>query len=210
MHRLARPPAARPSRPAERRGASQRAGLALALALAAGCSQRALVGRDDALDAATYDTAPFDGPGVVEGRLHSHAVFNSVDKVYWFGGANDPSILELYIYEDDPTCDDVSKIGWLTSSKVRPGDLMGLTIGGNQPGVYEVSPEKPPAAGHAYLLHVIDQTDPVIDSEGLSGSVTITSVKPGQSVSGAFGATFSTGTLKGSFNATWCPTGVGL
>jgi hypothetical protein len=50
----------------------------------------------------------------------------------------------------------------------------------------------------------------VTDSEGITGTVTITSVNPGESVSGAFEATFTTGTLQGSFNALPCPTGVEL
>ncbi len=208
-----------PSAPvADRRArAPRRATLALSLALAVpaglGCSQRALVGRESPLDqdaSFDYSTAPIDGPGYVDGRLHAHAVFNSVERVYWFGGANDPSTLELYIFEDMPTCDDVSTSGWETSQRVRPTDLMGITIGGATPGVYEVAAEKPPAPGKAYLLHVIDQTNPMIESVGENGSVTITSVKPGESVSGAFEANFYTGTLQGSFNATWCPTGVGL
>jgi hypothetical protein len=185
---------------------------AVALALA-GCTQRALVGGIDPLDqdAATpmYSTEPIDGPGFVDGHVHSHAVFNSVERVYWFGPAGDPN-LSVYIFEDMPTCDDVSKLAWLASPKVRPADLMGITLGGNQPGVYHVVPEKPPRDGNAYLLHVIDQADPVEESEGLSGTVTITSVKPGESVSGAFEATFSTGTLQGSFNAVPCTTGVDL
>jgi hypothetical protein len=201
---------ARPARPA------RRATLLLSLALAApaglACTQRALVGRQTPLvqDAApTYDLAPFDGPGFVDGHVHAHAVFNMVDRVYWFNAPGDQSIT-VYIFEQMPACDDVSKNGWLTSPKVRPGDLMGITVGGGKPGVYSIVAEKPPRAGNAYLLHVIDQTDPVIESEGLGGTVTITSVKPGEGVSGAFEATFSTGTLQGSFNAVPCPTGVDL
>jgi hypothetical protein len=176
-----------------------------------GCTQRALVGRENALapdGAVSFDAAPVDGPGYVDGRLHAHAVFDQVGAVYWLGGDNDPSRLELYIYEVTPTCDELATADWLP--KVRPTDLMGITIGGATPGTYAVAAENPPGPGKAYLLHVIDQADPVIESEGQSGSVTITSVKPGETVSGAFEATFSTGTLQGAFNATWCPTGLGL
>jgi hypothetical protein len=109
-----------------------------------------------------------------------------------------------------PTCSDVSTLAWLASPKVRPADVMGITLGGVRTGVYQVVDEKPPRDGNAYLLHVIDQADPILESEGISGTVTITSVKPGESVSGAFEATFSTGTLQGSFNAEPCPTGVEL
>ena len=43
----------------------------------------------------------------------------------------------------------------------------------------------------------------------MTGSVVaISSVKPGEMVTGALDATFSTGTLQGQFNAKWCPTGV--
>jgi hypothetical protein len=207
------PATERPRSPARATFALPRALTAGALALAAlGCSQRALVGQISPLgeDAAiTYDTAPIDGPGYVDGHVHAHAVFNMVERVYWFNAPGDSSI-SVYIIENDPSCDDVSKSGWLATSKARPGDLMGLTIGGNERGVYQVVPEKPPRAGNAYLLHVIDQSDPVTESEGLSGTVTITSVKPGESVSGAFEATFSTGMLQGSFNALPCPTGIEL
>src|SRR5450432_407776 len=205
-----------PARASERR-ARPRPALALFLALAfaplagLGCTQRALVGREIVLahDASvTYDTAPFDGLGFVDGHLHAHAVFDYVNSVYWFGGDNDPSRIELWIYQDTASCEELSTPGWIT--KVRPTDLMGITVGGSKPGTYYVAAEKPPAPGNAYLLHVIDQSDPVEESEGQSGSVTITSVKPGVGVSGAFEATFQTGTLQGAFNAVWCPTGVGL
>jgi hypothetical protein len=210
-------PAAEPPARLGRRapGAPRFALVALALAApsALACSQSALVGRDTTLvqDAATptYDLAPFDGAGFVDGHVHAHAVFNTVERVYWFDDPSSHSIV-VYIFEDAPTCDDVSKNGWLTSPKVRPADLMGITVAGDKRGVYPVVPESPPSDGNAYLLHVIDQADPVRDSEGLSGTVTITDINPGQSVSGAFEATFSTGTLQGSFNAEPCPTGVSL
>jgi hypothetical protein len=209
------PSPTRPPAPTPERRARPRRVLALSLALAAtaglGCTQRALVGRENALarDASvSYDTAPFDGLGFVDGHLHAHAVFDYVNSVYWFGGDNDPSRIELWIYQDTASCEELSQSGWIT--KVRPTDLMGITVGGSTPGTYYVAAEKPPGPGNAYLLHVIDQSDPVEESEGQSGSVTITSVKPGVGVSGAFEATFSTGTLQGAFNAVWCPTGVGL
>jgi hypothetical protein len=187
----------------------------LALALASGCTQRALVATNgDAAvgpppaDAWISNLGPIDGPGYVDGRLHAHAVIDYVKNVFWFGGSDDPSRIEIWIFQDGMGCDVLSQPGWIT--KVRPTDLMGITVGGNKPGTYAVLPEKPPRAGAAYLLHVIDQADPIIESEGQSGTVVITTVKPGESVSGALDATFSTGTLQGQFNATWCPTGVGL
>jgi hypothetical protein len=203
--------------PAEPRGARRRSAVSLAFALALGlegaCTQRALVGREATLDAdaaAPFEVGPYDGLGFVDGHVHAHAVFNSVDRVLWFGGDGDPSRITFYIYEDMPTCEDVSKDGWLTNPKVRPADLMGITVGGNTPGRYDVVAETPPRPGNAYVLHVIDQADPVVESEGQSGTVIITDVKPAERVSGGFEAKFSTGSLEGDFNATWCPTGVAL
>ena len=188
-------------------------GLAAVLA-AGGCTQRALVGRNDPAgadasaydDAWAYDLAPFDGPGYVDGRVHAHAVIDYVKNVFWFGGDGDPSRISLWIFQDGMPCDVLSTPGWIP--KVRPTDLMNIIVGGTTPGAYAVVPEKPPSAGNAYLLHVIDQADPIVESEGLSGVVVISSVKPGEMVSGSLDATFSTGTLQGQFNATWCPTGV--
>jgi hypothetical protein len=180
----------------------------LGLGLAAGCTQSALVGRND-FDGA----APVDGPGYVNGALHAHAVFDHVDSVLWIGGDPDPSRLELYIFEVPATCEEISTPGWI--DKVRPTDLMGVTVGGTMPGRYVVSQTTPPAPGGAYLHHVIDQTATTIESIGSEGTVHITSVKPGESVSGNLVASFVTdaepeGDLQGAFNATWCPTGVGL
>jgi hypothetical protein len=189
-----------------------------AAALAAGgCTQRALVGYDDgsapgppaqdaAYDAWALDLDPVDGPGYVDGRLHAHAVLDYVKNVFWFGGDGDPSRISLWIFQDGMPCDVLSTPGWIP--KVRPTDLMNITVGGTDTGVYAVVPEKPPRAGNAYILHVINQADPIVESEGQGGIVVISSVKPGETVSGALDATFSTGTLQGQFNAKWCPTGV--
>ncbi len=175
----------------------------LAAALAGGCKQSALVGRIDGLDASADAM-----PGYVDGHLHAHAVFNMVESILWIGGTGDSSRLSLYIFEVDATCAEISTPGWRT--KVRPTDLMGITVGGTTAGTYVVAPETPPRPGNAFLLHEIDQADPVLDSTGETGSVVITSVKPNETITGTLNATFSTGSLEGAFTATWCPTGVPL
>jgi hypothetical protein len=175
-------------------------------ALALGCSQSALVGREESL--APFDGGVPDGPGYVDGRVHYHAVFDYVDSVYWIGATNDPNRVELYIYQDKATCAELSTPGWAT--RVRPTDLMGITLGGTTPGTYLVAPETPPRPGNAYVLHEIDQADPVIDSIGQSGTILITSVKPAEVVSGTLRVAFPIGGLEGAFNATWCATGVSL
>jgi hypothetical protein len=187
----------------------------LALALgASGCTQSALLGRETASafdggvynDGWAYDLAPVDGLGYVDGALHAHAVIDYVKHVYWFGSDGDPSSLSLWIFQDGMSCDVLSSPGWIP--KVRPTDLMNIIVGGTKAGVYPVVPERPPERGASYLLHIINQSDPVKESEGQTGVVVISSVKPGEMVSGSLDARFSTGTLQGQFNAVWCPTGV--
>ena len=186
--------------------ASWGSALGLAGLLVAGCTQSALVGLNDGL-------RPDGGPGAVDGALHAHAVFDRVDSVLWLGGGNDPARLELYIFEVPATCEELSTPGWI--DKVRPTDLMGITLGGTKPGRYTVTPTSPPAPGAAFLRHVIDQTAMTIESLGDQGKVDVLTVKPGETMSGTFDASFVTGadavgSLKGEFTATWCPTGVGL
>jgi hypothetical protein len=182
--------------------------LGLAAVLAGGCRQYALVGRDDAAAVTAFDAGPpYDGPSYVDGRVQGHAVFDYVDSVYWFGGDNDPSRIAVWIYQDQFTCQALST-PWVET--VRPTDVMGFTIGGTKPGAYTVEPRRPPAPGRAYVLHEVDQADPVIDSVGQSGIITVTDVQPGKSVSGWFNLTFETGTLDGRFTGTWCPTGISL
>jgi hypothetical protein len=178
----------------------------LTLALASGCTQSALVGRNN--EPPSDAAVDFDAPGFVDGRVHAHAVFDYVRSIYWLGGDNDRSHLVLYIYQDAVTCQELSTAGW--PDRIRPTDFMGMIVGGNGPSPYPIAPVKPPAAGNAYVLHEIDQHLPVIDSIGQSGTVVITSVTAGETVKGSIDATFDTGTLSGQFNATWCPTGLGL
>jgi hypothetical protein len=198
----------------QRRRWRARAGAVLLALAACGCTQRALLGAEGlggvdggiGTDAWSYNLSPVDGPGYVDGRLHAHAVIDYVNNVFWFGGDGDPTRMSLWIFQDGMPCEALSSPGWIP--KVRPTDLMNIVVGGTKPGAYAVVPEKPPNPGAAYLLHIIDQADPIIESEGQGGVVVISSVKPGEVVSGSLDATFSTGTLQGQFNATWCPTGV--
>jgi hypothetical protein len=182
--------------------------VSLALALfASGCSQSALVGAFGGPDAGPPPLAE-DAGSYVDGALHAHAVFNMVNDVFWIGSTGDPSRIELYLIETTASCEEISMSHWRES--VRPSDLMGITLGGTTPGTYTVAADTPPAPGHAYLLHEIDQANPVIDSVGEAGTVTLFEVKPGESLSGSLVATFSTGTLEAAFRATWCPTGITL
>jgi hypothetical protein len=178
------------------------------LALVSGCTQSALVGRNNGPLADGAVDVDFDAPGYIDGRVHSHAVFDAVRSIYWLGGDNDPSHLVLFLYRDLVSCQELSTTGW--PDRIRPTDFMGITVGGTAPGTYAIAQPKPPAAGNAYVLHEIDQHVPVIDSIGESGTVVITSVKAAESVTGTIEASFSTGMLAGEFNATWCPTGLGL
>lgn len=178
--------------------------LSVAAALAGGCRQEGLVG----LDTQPFDAGPpYDGPSYVDGAVHAHAVFDELKTVMWFGGDNDPSRIAVWFFQDEFTCEELST-PWVET--VRPTDVMGFTIGGTKPGVYTVEPKRPPARGHAYVLHEIDQADPVIDSIGESGTITLTEVQPGNRVSGSFVVTFDTGTLSGHFTGLWCPTGISL
>jgi hypothetical protein len=177
---------------------------ALTAALAGGCRQEGLVG----LDTQPFDAGPpYDGPSYVDGAVHAHAVFDELQTVMWFGGDNDPSRIAIWFFQDKFTCDELST-PWVET--VRPTDVMGFTIGGTKPGIYTVAPTRPPARGKAYVLHEIDQADPVIDSVGESGTITLTEVLPGNRVSGSFTVTFETGTLSGHFRGVWCPTGISL
>lgn len=184
--------------------------LALASVFAGGCRQYALVGNNDAAAGASdapYGVGPYDGPSFVDGRVQGHAVFDFVRSVYWFGGDNDPSRIAVWIYQDQFSCEDLST-PWV--ERVRPTDIMGVTIGGTTPGVYTVEPTRPPAPGRAYVLHEVDQTANVIDSVGQSGTIIVRDVQPGQSVSGSLDLVFETGTLQGQFTGVWCPTGISL
>jgi hypothetical protein len=170
------------------------------------CTQSALVG--DLYRPYDGGGSGSDAPGYIDGRVHAHAVFNTVSNIYWFGGANDPTRLEIYIYREPATCQEVSTTTW--QDKLRPIDFMGITIGGVRPGSYPVTPDQPPAAGQAYVLHEIDQHVPVVNSIGQSGTVVITSVLPADKLTGTLDATFVTGRFTGEFTATWCATGLGL
>ena len=56
------------------------------------------------------------------------------------------------------------------------------------------------------------RVDEMLDTVGESGTITITNVQPGVSVSGSFLVNFEEGksTLSGHFKGLWCPTGISL
>jgi hypothetical protein len=180
---------------------------ALTATLAGGCHQYALVGLDDDAGVSSYDATPYDGPSYVDGAVHAHAVFDELATVFWFGGDNDPSRMAVWFYQDRFTCQELST-PWVET--VRPTDVMGFTLGGTKPGVYRVETKRPPSPNRAYVLHEIDQADPVIDTVGDGGTVTVIDVKPGVSVTGYFTVHFDKETLEGQFKALWCPTGISL
>ena len=94
-----------------------------------------------------------------------------------------------------PICADISSFNW------------DKTIGTNQ--VLEISLKEPVlrtfmVKTDAYEAYLRGDFNPEADS----GTVTVTQINPAASIKGSFEAHYATDSLKGTFDATYCATGV--
>jgi hypothetical protein len=184
-----------------------------------------------ACSSSSSDTPPTSTGGPTSGAVTgtgSLAGVKTFANAYWIGRpdvANAPLI--MFLFESPIACSAISAGGWdaVVNTRFFEFDLWELGDGGtpilNQPGVSNLlgssaitSPRNftaslDPAIATALTSYTLGAFQP-----DANGTVTVNQLTPGQNVVGAFDLAFldadgGTGgdTLKGTFDATWCPTG---
>jgi hypothetical protein len=155
--------------------------VAWALLLLAGCG-----GGSVAVDAGTNTVS-----GTIQG-----VPWRSVAVAWWIGEASaPPPTAFVFVLESPTTCAAISVPNW---DKII-GDEQVLEIQVREPAVKTM--QVPAEAAAAYLR---GEYNPSAES----GTVSLSSINTGKSLVGSFDALFAGERLKGTFEATYCPTGV--
>src|SRR5205814_1218600 len=135
--------------------------------------------------------------------------FNKITTALWIGAPdpNNPPTTVVYVFEGAVQCSAISAHGW--DARVGTMQDIELKMGGTAPGTYTVKGGTPASivAGEAATNHNFLSATPV-EQFATSGTVTLTVLNAGKNATGSFDLTFPNGSLKGSFDATWCKTGV--
>jgi hypothetical protein len=144
------------------------------------------------------DAASADGGDVVTGTLMG-APFGAVTNAYWIGMPSAGSYpTQIFIAGGPLTCSAVSVALWDKALGNSP--LLELGVNGTITNTYTIGTD----ADANYLPQAVG----VFQATADSGTVTVSMVNTSTNVVGSFEAHFMGDTFKGTFDATYCATGV--
>jgi hypothetical protein len=134
--------------------------------------------------------------------------FTSVATALYAGKPDDAASVVIFLFESPVQCAQVSSPGW--DSRIQNGSqVLELKLLGQTPMVYHVTTSATPAPGEASVNHsiaTVGGTPP--ETAGSSGTVTLSTLMPMLTATGSYDLTYANGSLKGSFDATYCAAGV--
>jgi hypothetical protein len=135
------------------------------------------------------------GPNGVSGKIMGVG-WNHVAAAYWIGMPSaPPPTAFVFLLESPTTCAAISTANW---DKII-GNEQVLEIEIREPALATL--QVPAQAAAAYLR---GDYNPSAES----GTVTVTGIDPGKSMTGSFDARFAGEALAGTFEATYCASGV--
>lgn len=135
------------------------------------------------------------GPNTVAGKIQGVS-WDRVSAAYWIGMPSaPPPEAFLFLLESPTTCASISTANW---DKII-GKEQVLEIEIRQPAVKALA-----VPGEAAAAYLRGEYNPSAEA----GTVTVTGIEPGKSMAGSFDAVFAGERLKGTFQATWCASGV--
>jgi len=142
--------------------------------------------------------------GTLKGAVKGYT-FGKIVSVIWIGVPESPATTAIYLSDTPLTCRDVDAKGWMQT--IKPGThVFEMITTGTSLQSYATSTAKEIPAGEAEVNYIL--AGPAKDeTRATAGSVVLTSLYAGKSVSGTFSCSFGTGTdrLDGEFTATSCP-----
>ncbi|MCA9494735.1 MAG: hypothetical protein KC621_32625 [Myxococcales bacterium] len=144
------------------------------------------------------------GSGTVAGTLDGHP-FDHVEAAWLAGAPDDASTTVLFVLDAPVTCDELSEPGWDT--RIEDGTFaLEIKLIGQDPGDYPVPADGRPSGGESDdNLTLTSTTAAPSEVSATEGVVTLADLVPEDSASGSFDLVFPTGTIAGSFEASFCP-----
>jgi hypothetical protein len=143
--------------------------------------------------------------GMVNGKP-----FNSAMTALWIGmpDANTPAVTVVYLFEMPVQCSAITAAGWDATLGNTNQDIE-MKAAGTTPGTYTVIGGNPTAraAGEAVINHSFLMATPMEEIAGAGSTITLTALNSNRNATGSFQITCLSGSLQGTFDATWCAAG---
>ena len=139
--------------------------------------------------------------------MAGHTV-GAVSAAYLIGQSDDPAhTTVVYMFDAPVACADIGAAGWDKKVADKTGALE-MKLIGKMPAKYPIATGPNPAQGEAVVNFTeTSKTSTPQEETSTSGSVHLDTLVDAKLATGTFDLTFSQGSLKGSFSATWCPGG---
>ena len=135
------------------------------------------------------------GPNSVCGSVNGNA-WNQVAAAYWIGMPSAGSAPVIVFLTEVPLrCQDISVVNW--DKVIGNAQVLEIGLSAEATRAFQV----PAEASESYLR---GELNPEADS----GLVTITAIQPAQNIVGSFQARYRTDQIQGTFDATYCASGV--
>jgi hypothetical protein len=156
------------------------------------------------------------GGNTISGTVHGKP-FTKIGAAYMIGmpdkDPNGLTVTVIYLFESAFPCSKFSKVGWDVPGNLGNIQVVEMRALGPTPGTFKVVGPPPPTAmataSGEVAVNQVDNTRAAAPEQIFNGgTVTIDKVTPKMSASGSFDIKFSMGSLKGTFDAGYCATGV--
>lgn len=146
------------------------------------------------------------GSGEVSGSADG-SPFTTLATSYFIGSPDSAATTVVFAFSKPVSCADLATPGWdrrITDAT----QLLEIKFFGKDPGMFTAVTTVTPAPGEASVNYTLSSTSATPNEVGANGgTTTLTSLVPGASASGGFALAFGANSLKGTFNAVFCPGG---
>ncbi len=170
----------------------------------------------DAQDASGTDAGPSTvdaasvadggGSGEVSGSADG-SPFTTLATSYVIGAPDSAATTVVFVFSKPVRCVDLATPGW-DSRIADKTQFLEIKFFGKEPGMFTAVTTVTPAPGEASVNYTLSSTSATPNEIGAKGgTTTLTSVVPEGSAGGAFALMFGSNSLKGTFNAVFCPGG---
>ena len=159
-------------------------------------------------DAGAAETGGPPGANTITGMYGSVAI-KPVMSGLWIGKPEDPGESGggpfVVLFSAPVTCTDIAQKGWI--AKIPAGtQVMELIIGTTQVG--KQIKQAGGAAANVVEVNYTFGASTLVEHKSTSGSLTLTSYKPGMAVEGMLDINFGVGMATGAFHADYCADGL--
>jgi hypothetical protein len=147
-----------------------------------------------------------DGSGTADGAIQGDA-YTKVASARFIGLPDSRATTVVYVFSQPVACQELCGTGWDERIADQTQSLE-LKMFGTSPGTFAAVRSVTPAPGEASVNYTLSSTTGTPTEVGASGGqVVLDAVNVGESARGSFDLQFGSDSLKGTFDAAYCPGG---